>query len=139
VLYKKMVITFRSVYSYLKLLPAERLVRDLRKHKMSKVCPAVPCVRLHDSRCSSCGTASRRGRKAPASPTVALFRAPSRDLSLLLFSRWRRVTLRAVDASEFRFSPLETPFGRLNLSVVFRHDCNFKVRSVRGGDVACED
>ncbi|KAJ3215553.1 autophagy protein 13 [Dinochytrium kinnereticum] len=98
VMYKKMVMFFRSLYSFTRLLPAYRLFRKLRKSK---------------------GGPLKIGYRLSTGRVISPDEAGLDQLHLTSdMRRW---------VSEYRFENVDTMLGTFNLHVAYRLECEFTV------------
>ncbi|KAF9935602.1 autophagy protein 13, partial [Modicella reniformis] len=102
VVYKKSIIFFRSLYAYMRLLPAYQLYRRLRRQN-------------HPLKI---GFRVSRGH----SPEESMFRDSEIGIEVPLIEGETRSML-----SEYRFGQVETPLGSFSLKVTYRSNCEFHV------------
>ncbi|KAF9934498.1 autophagy protein 13 [Mortierella alpina] len=102
VVYKKSIIFFRSLFAYMRLLPAYQLYRRLRKQNH----PLKIGFRVN------------RGQ----SPEESMFRDSEIGIEVPLIEGETRAML-----SEYRFGQVETPLGAFSLKVTYRSNCEFHV------------
>ncbi|KAG0212237.1 autophagy protein 13 [Mortierella sp. NVP41] len=102
VVYKKSIIFFRSLFAYMRLLPAYQLYRRLKKQN-------------HPLRI---GFRVGRGQ----SPEESIFRESEIGIEVPLIEGETRPML-----SEYRFGQVETPLGAFSLKVTYRSNCEFHV------------
>ncbi|KAK3839436.1 MAG: autophagy-related protein 13-domain-containing protein [Linnemannia elongata] len=102
VVYKKSIIFFRSLFAYMRLLPAYQLYRQLKKQN-------------HPLRI---GFRVSRGQ----SPEESMFRESEIGIEVPLIEGETRPML-----SEYRFGQVETPLGAFSLKVTYRSNCEFQV------------
>ncbi|KAF9125439.1 autophagy protein 13 [Mortierella sp. 14UC] len=102
VVYKKSIIFFRSLFAYMRLLPAYQLYRRLKKQN-------------HPLRI---GFRVSRGQ----SPEESMFREAEIGIEVPLIEGETRPML-----SEYRFGQVETPLGAFSLKVTYRSNVEFQV------------
>ncbi|KAF8946244.1 autophagy protein 13 [Haplosporangium gracile] len=102
VVYKKSIIFFRSLYAYMRHLPAYQLYRQLKKQN-------------HPLKI---GFRVSRGQ----SPEESMFRESEIGIEVPLIEGETRPML-----SEDRFGQVETPLGAFSLKVTYRSNCEFQV------------
>ncbi|KAF9541816.1 autophagy protein 13 [Mortierella hygrophila] len=102
VVYKKSIIFFRSLFAYMRLLPAYQLYRQLKKQN-------------HPLKI---GFRVSRGQ----SPEESMFRESEIGIEVPLIEGETRPML-----SEYRFGQVETPLGDFSLKVTYRSNCEFQV------------
>ncbi|KAF9923944.1 autophagy protein 13 [Linnemannia zychae] len=102
VVYKKSIIFFRSLFAYMRLLPAYQLYRRLKKQN-------------HPLRI---GFRVNRGQ----SPEESMLRESEIGIEVPLIEGETRPML-----SEYRFGQVETPLGAFSLKVTYRSNCEFQV------------
>ncbi|KAF9954262.1 autophagy protein 13 [Mortierella alpina] len=102
VVYKKSIIFFRSLFAYMRLLPAYQLYRRLRTQNH----PLKIGFRVN------------RGQ----SPEESMFRDSEIGIEVPLIEGETRAML-----SEYRFGQVETPLGAFSLKVTYRSNCEFHV------------
>ncbi|KAF9185532.1 autophagy protein 13, partial [Haplosporangium sp. Z 767] len=102
VVYKKSIIFFRSLFAYMRLLPAYQLYRRLRKQNH----PLKIGFRIN------------RGH----SPGESMFQDSEIGIEVPLIDGETRAML-----SEYRFGQVETPLGAFSLKVAYRSNCEFHV------------
>ncbi|KAF0482043.1 autophagy-related protein 13-domain-containing protein [Gigaspora margarita] len=99
VVYKKSIAFFRTLYAYVRLLPAYRLYRRIRKKKLSSALKigyrfVLPTSRFHDD----------------IGIDVPIIEGESRPTS-----------------ADYKFNSIDTPLGVLSLKVNYRTNCEFHV------------
>ncbi|CAG8740612.1 2549_t:CDS:10, partial [Dentiscutata erythropus] len=99
VVYKKSIAFFRTLYAYVRLLPAYRLYRRIRKKKLSSALKigyrfVLPTSRIHDY----------------IGIDVPIIEGESRPTS-----------------ADYKFNSIDTPLGVLSLKVNYRTNCEFHV------------
>ncbi|KAI1316260.1 autophagy protein 13 [Mortierella claussenii] len=102
VVYKKSIIFFRSLFAYMRLLPAYQLYRRLRKQNYPL----------------KIGFRVSRGH----SPEESMFRDSEIGIEVPLVEGETRPML-----AEFRFGQVETSLGAFSLKVTYRSNCEFHV------------
>ncbi|GJJ69297.1 autophagy-related protein 13 [Entomortierella parvispora] len=102
VVYKKSIIFFRSLYAYMRLLPAYQLYKRLRKQNLPL----------------KIGFRVSRGQP----PEESMFRDSDIGIEVPLIEGETRPNL-----SEYRFGQVETPLGAFSLKVTYRSNCEFHV------------
>ncbi|KAG0198322.1 autophagy protein 13 [Mortierella sp. GBA30] len=102
VVYKKSIIFFRSLFAYMRLLPAYQLYRRLRKQNH----PLKIGFRVN------------RGQ----TPEESMYRDSEIGIEVPLIDGETRAML-----SEYRFGQVETPLGAFSLKVTYRSNCGFHV------------
>ncbi|KAG0342077.1 autophagy protein 13 [Podila horticola] len=102
VVYKKSIIFFRSLFAYMRLLPAYQLYRRLRKQSHSL----------------KIGFRVSRGQ----TPEDSMLQEPEIGMEVPLIEGETRPMI-----SEYRFGQVETPVGAFSLKVTYRSNCDFHV------------
>ncbi|KAF9211539.1 autophagy protein 13 [Podila verticillata] len=102
VVYKKSIIFFRSLFAYMRLLPAYQLYRRLRKQNHSL----------------KIGFRVSRGQ----TPEDSMLQEPEIGMEVPLIEGETRPMI-----SEYRFGQVETPVGAFSLKVTYRSNCDFHV------------